>query len=167
MIIAIDVKYYEKEKSAKAVGLLFNWEDEKQTKVIIKSINEINQYKSGEFYKRELPCIKAIMEDLAHNEIAAIIVDGYVFIDNNNGYGLGGHVYEVYNKKIPVIGVAKTPFFKNKETVKEIYRGKSKNPLYVSSIGINLEYASKKIQEMAGDYRIPTILRKVDGLTRI
>lgn len=167
MILAVDVKYNEKEKSAKAVGLLFNWEDEKQVKVITKSINEINQYKSGEFYKRELPCIKAIMEDLAHIEITAIIIDGYVFIDNNNGYGLGGHVYEVYNKKISVIGVAKTPFFKNKETVKKIYRGKSKNPLYVSSIGVDLDYVSKKIQEMHGDYRIPTLLKKLDGLTRI
>lgn len=167
MIIAIDVKYNEIEKSAKAVGLLFNWEDEKEVKVITKSINEINQYKSGEFYNRELPCIKVIVESFHPDEIETIIVDGHVYIDNNRRYGLGGYVYEEYKQRIPVIGVAKTPFFKNKETVKEIYRGKSKNPLYVSSIGINLEYASKKIQEMAGDYRIPTILRKVDGLTRI
>ena len=97
----------------------------------------------------------------------AIIVDGHVFIDNDKSFGLGGWVYKEYGESIPVIGVAKTPLFKNTETVKQTFRGNSKNPLYVSSIGIDLDYSSEKIEKMKGNYRIPTILKELDRLTKI
>ena len=163
MVAAIDVHYID--KIARSVAVLFNWEDALPRKVIIEEITEFGEYVPGEFYKRELPCIIAIMEKVEDKEIEMLIVDGHVFTDNET-YGLGGHTWEAFGEKIPVIGVAKRPFFSNKVTVKEIYRGESKHPLYVSAIGMELEKAAELIQNMKGEYRIPTILKELDKLTK-
>ena len=130
MILALDVHYREIE--AKTVGVLFHWENAEPVEVLIEYIKEVADYISGEFYKRELPCLMQVIEKIDINSIEAIIIDGYIYVDNEKSYGLGGKLYEKLGNKIPVIGVAKTPFFTNKETVKEINRGKSKNPLYIS-----------------------------------
>lgn len=166
MIIAIDVKYSEETRTAKAVGILFNWLDNKPKRIISKTINDIEDYISGQFYKRELPCIKVIMKEVKLNEIEAIIVDGHIFIDNYKNYGLGGYVYKEYNEQIPVIGVAKSFFKGNEKTVKRIYRGGSKVPLFISSIGIGLEKAAEKITNMQGQFRMPTLLKEVDRLSK-
>ena len=164
MILALDVHYREKE--AKAVGVLFHWEDAESIEVLVEYIKEVADYIPGEFYKRELPCLMQVIKKIDINLIEAIIVDGYIYVDNEKTYGLGGKLYEKLGSKIPVIGVAKTPFFTNKETVKEINRGKSKNPLYISSIGIDLDRAAKQIEDMYGNFRIPEILKKLDTITK-
>ena len=51
--------------------------------------------------------------------------------------------------------------------VAEIYRGKSLAPLYITSIGINLQEASFYIRNMAGKYRILNILKVIDQQMRI
>ena len=62
MILAIDVDYH-KDNTAKVAGVLFeNWEDKEPKEVYISHIAEVNEYISGEFYKRELPCILDILE---------------------------------------------------------------------------------------------------------
>ena len=76
------------------------------------------------------------------------------------------HTQKSLNKKIPVIGVAKNSFFRNKNTVKEVFRGESKKPLYVSSIGIDLDIATSLIKDMKGNYRILTILKELDRITK-
>jgi hypothetical protein len=43
----------------------------------------------------------------------------------------------------------------------EVYRGKSIKPLYVSVIGIDLNYSAKLIKNLKGDFRIPDILKKL------
>ena len=158
MILALDVHYRETE--AKAVGVLFHWEDTEPRKVFVEDIQEVEDYIPGEFYKRELPCLLKVIGKIDLETIEAIIIDGHIYINNNWEYGLGGKLYEKLNKQIPIIGVAKTPFFKNKETIKELYRGKSKNPLYISSIG--LDFTINKIKNMYGEFRIPTILKQLD-----
>lgn len=164
MILAIDVYY--KENEAKVVAVLFNSEDETPQSVVIDQIIGIEDYVSGEFYKRELPCIESILKKINLNDIEAVIIDGHIYVDDDGTFGLGGYTWESLNKKIPVIGVAKTSFFRNKNTVKEVYRGESKKPLYVSSIDIDLEIASNLIKDMKGDYRIPTILKELDRITK-
>lgn len=164
MILAIDVKYNEVEKTAKAVGVLFNWLDESPKETIEIIVKNIEEYIPGQFYKRELPCIKKVIEHTDIKQIDLIIVDGHVYVNNEKEYGLGGYVFKEYG--IPVVGVAKTPFYKNKETVVEIYRGDSKQPLYVSSIGVDKSKSAQKIKQMHGDFRIPTILKQLDTLTK-
>jgi deoxyribonuclease V len=48
----------------------------------------------------------------------------------------------------------------------EVFRGQSINPLYVSSIGIDIDQAAQNIQNMFGNYRIPTLLKHLDTLTK-
>lgn len=165
MILIIDL-YYKENGFAKAVGVLCEWKDQEAREIIIEQIENVEPYVPGKFYKRELPGALKIIEKVALESIESIIIDGHVYIDNDKNYGLGGYLWEELKQKIPVIGVAKRGFFSNKETVVEVTRGKSKNPLYVSSIGIDKNVAAKKIQNMKGDYRIPTLLKLVDTLTR-
>ena len=167
MQLAIDVKYNEENNTAKAVGVLFNWQDNHAKEIICKELTSIQKYVSGQFYKRELPCIMAIVNQISTIKISTIIIDGHVFVDNTKKYGLGGYVWEKTERKIPVIGVAKRSFYANSNTVKEIYRGRSKKPLYISSIGIDVDIAAHKIKNMKGTFRIPTILKQVDTITRL
>lgn len=164
MILAIDVYYLE--KGAKAVGALFEWDDTAPRQIIIEFIDEAAEYVPGEFYKRELPCIEALINKIGLDFIDVIIIDGHIYTDNNGTYGLGGKTFELINNRLPVIGVAKRPFYANKETVIEVYRGGSKNPLYVSAIGMDTAQAAEKIKTMHGGYRIPDILKKLDSVTK-
>ncbi|MNR12340.1 Endonuclease V [compost metagenome] len=164
MILAIDVYYTENE--AKVVAVLFNPEHDTPQSIVINQIIGIEDYIPGEFYKRELPCIESIFQKVNLNEIETVIIDGHIYVDEDGTFGLGGYTWESLDKKIPVIGVAKTSFFRNKNTVKEVFRGESKKPLYVSSIGIDLDIASKLVKNLKGNYRIPTVLKELDRITK-
>lgn len=160
---AVDVHYFN--KSAIAAGLLFaDHRSQEVYRELVKEIDDVLAYESGAFYKRELPCILALLKDVPET-INAIIVDGFVTLGAELNPGLGMYLYEALDEKTPVIGVAKNGFIGTPESQK-IYRGNSEKPLYVSSVGLNQDEAHSLVLEMHGDYRIPTILRKVDHLCR-
>lgn len=165
MILAFDT-YYNKDE-AKTICLSFeNWNKEENFKIYSETISKIEEYVSGEFYKRELPCILSLLSQIDLNEVDLIIVDGFVFLDDENKFGLGAYLYHKLNKKIPIIGVAKRDFETINANRTELYRGESKNPLFITSIGIELNIATQKIKEMKGAYRIPTLLKEVDKLSK-
>jgi len=164
MVFAVDV-YYKEDDYAQIAGALFEWEGFEPQETYIEQITTVNDYEPGAFYKRELPCLLAILEKIDIAKLQAIIVDGHVYIDDCN-YGLGGKLYEELGRQVPVIGVAKNSFYSNRNKVKEIFRGKSNKPLYVSAIGLDLEIVSKRILDMSGEYRMPTILKSLDQLSR-
>lgn len=165
MILTIDVHY--KKDYAKTVLLFFeNFSSEKPTSIESHTTEDILEYEPGLFYKRELPCIMNALQGVNLEGVEIIIVDGYIYVDNEKSFGLGGYLYEALHKKYPIIGVAKTKFHKNMETVKEIYRGESKNPLYISSIGIEKEVAADYIQNMFGSFRLPYLLKLMDQITK-
>lgn len=155
MLLALDVFY--SADIVKAVGVLFEWKDVKPQKFLIEYLDKVEEYVPGEFYKRELPCLLKIIEKIDISEIEVIIIDGYVYVDNEMKLGLGGILWEELDRKIPVIGVAKTSFLGNKDTTKEIIRRESKKPLYISSIGYPVDEALEKVKSMHGEYRIPAI----------
>ena len=164
MILAIDVHY--KQTYAKCVGVLFDWQDEKPQQVIIEKLTNVAEYVPGLFYKRELPCILAVIEKINLQDLEAIIVDGHVFIDNDFGSGLGGHVWEALSHKKPIIGLAKRAFYANEKTNVPLLRGSSENPIYISAIGCELKEVVEKIKHMHGKFRIPTILQILDTETK-
>jgi deoxyribonuclease V len=165
MILAVDVFY--KESRAKIVGLIFNeWTDTKYEQKIEKYRNDIAEYEPGAFYKRELPCIMDILADLDLTKLKYIIVDGYVFLNDEGKPGLGAHLYEALPIKIPVIGVAKTSFANNKKYVAEVFRGISQKPLFITAVGEDLTKAASMIHSMSGDYRFPTMLKELDNFTK-
>lgn len=165
MLLAIDV-YYAKNGMALAVGVLFNWGDSEPQQIIQTQLENIADYEPGAFYKRELPCLLSVINKVDILMLEAIIIDGYVYLDNNKQAGLGKHLYDKLAQKIAVIGVAKTSYFNNQQTVVEVYRGESQNPLYVSSVGYDLNKAETHIKHMHGNYRIPDILKTLDKLTK-
>ena len=164
MILAIDVYY--KGSQAKTVGVLFNWNDEEPQKIISSVLENVEEYVPGQFYKRELPCIIDLLKMLDLKKIHLIIVDGHVFIDNQNALGLGGHLYESLFRQIPIIGIAKSSFHNTENVSFPIYRGKSNVPLYVSCVGTKIEIAIENIKNMKGKFRIPTILKVMDQETK-
>jgi deoxyribonuclease V len=163
MIFAVDVDY--RQDKALAAGVTFEeWENCKTTHQLILPIDRIAEYEPGQFYKRELPCILALLEKLAAPP-EYIIVDGYVYLGKERKKGLGKHLYDALAGKIPVIGVAKTRF-QDTPTETELLRGKSQRPLYVTAAGIDLTDAKVAIAKMCGENRIPAMLKIVDRLSR-
>lgn len=165
MIIAVDV-YYE-ENRAKSVGVIFQrWEDSKPLEVITSYTETPHEYETGFFYKRELPCIQELLKLTDINQIHTLVVDGYVYLDNEQKPGLGHYVYTNYLGEIPVIGVAKNAFHNNEALVRKIYRGSSSKPLYITAVGMELEIAAEHIQSMYGEYRFPHLLKLLDKQTK-
>lgn len=164
MILAFDTYYFENK--AKTVCISFeNWLDEENYTVNSETIENIEEYKSGEFYKRELPCILSLLNKIEMKNITTIIIDGFVYLDDDKKLGLGGYLYKQLNN-VPIIGVAKTNFATLEKKKRELYRGKSIKPLYITSVGIDLDEAEKLIKNMNGQNRIPTLLKKLDTLTK-
>ena len=165
MIHAFDTYY--NENLAKTVCLTFNnWEDEKCVNILSEEIRIKCDYKSGEFYKRELPCLLSLISKMNLKDGNIIIIDGYVTLDNKGRKGLGGYLYDELNQKNPVIGVAKNKFSEKDDERILIYRGTSRKPLFITSKGIDNKLASTFIREMKGSFRIPDLLKNVDQLTK-
>lgn len=165
MKLIIDVSY--QDNHAKVVGGFFqNWKDENLINLSQKFVENVEEYIPGQFYKRELPCILEFLNELNLNEIELIIIDGFIYLDDENKKGLGAYLYESLNRQIPIIGVAKSKFHDNNINVREIYRGESKNPLYISSLGIDLSEASDFIRGMNGEFRLPHLIKLVDTETK-
>lgn len=162
MIAAFDTQYLN-DSATTACVCFDNWSDTFPMQEFVEQTHKIAPYEPGKFYKRELPCITSLLKN-NNLQPHIIIVDGYVWL-NENQIGLGGHLYNVLAQQIPVIGVAKTRF-KLHSKVKEVFRGSSQNPLYVSAIGIDLDEAAQNIELMDGVFRIPTLLKRVDQLCR-
>jgi len=165
MIYAFDTFYYE--DFAKTVCIAFeNWTSESESFIYSENTEISSDYESGAFYKRELPCILSLLKKINLKEGDLIIVDGYVTLDNSGKIGLGGYLYESLDKKYPVIGIAKNGFASEDDLRKTIFRGESKTPLFLTTVGIDSDDIKIKVENMFGAYRIPTLLKKLDQLTR-
>ncbi|HJY11916.1 MAG TPA: endonuclease V, partial [Flavobacterium sp.] len=165
MILAFDTYYFDGK--AKTVCVEFQeWNQSTDFKIHTEIIDNVAEYIPGEFYKRELPCILSLLNQMDLKKVEAIVVDGFVYLDDEKKYGLGGHLYEKLNQEIPIIGVAKTNFASIEKNKRALFRGDSQKPLYVTAIGIELEDAFQKIESMAGEFRMPTLLKEMDRLTK-
>jgi deoxyribonuclease V len=121
----------------------------------------VDPYRPGEFYRRELPPLRAVIR--AADEVALIVVDGYVDLDPDGRPGLGAHVHAEFS--VPVIGVAKTAFGTATHAAR-VLRGQSSRPLYVTAAGMTIADAAVLVTEMAGRFRTPDALKTVDRLAR-
>ncbi|WP_458627041.1 endonuclease V [Winogradskyella sp. PC D3.3] len=164
MKLAFDTYYYDGK--AKTIAVSFNdWEDEEPVQIYTDIIEGVAAYEPGSFYKRELPCILNLLKQINLEEIDLIIVDGYTTLEDHK-LGLGGHLYEALEKNIAVVGIAKSEFKTKKAAFKKVFRGESIKPLFVSTIGIDLESTCNNIKNMHGKYRMPTLLQIVDTMTK-
>lgn len=162
-ILATDVYYQENQ--AVAAGVLFSdWGDRSPLSQLTIPIEQVSDYEPGQFYRRELPCILELLQQLK-NLPTHIIVDGYVYLDSTQKPGLGKYLYDALQAKSVVIGVAKNRF-KDIAEESELLRGASQKPLYVTAAGISILEAKDLIARMHGQYRLPEMLKLVDHLSR-
>jgi deoxyribonuclease V len=159
-IAALDVDY--RDTLAVAAGVWFRGWD---ASITLEEISEVTpcaaEYEPGQFFRRELPCLYSILLKAPMPDV--VIVDGYVWLGEDR-QGLGAHLYRGLEKKVTVIGVAKTRFVSANAV--PVLRGKSQSPLYVTAAGMDAAEAARCVAGMHGEFRIPTMLKRVDRLTR-
>ena len=124
-------------------------------------VPRVPPYRAGEFYLRELPPLRAVLDHLTG--LGLLVVDGYVDLDPSGRPGLGAHAHAEFG--IPVIGVAKSKFRTATHAVPAVRRS-SGRPLFVTAAGIPRADAADLVRRMAGRYRLPDALRRADTLAR-
>jgi deoxyribonuclease V len=95
---------------------------------------------------------------------STVLIDGYVWLGPEKA-GLGAHLHQALGGLVPIVGIAKTRFA-GATPVREVARGQSSLPLFVSAIGLDVEEAAEKVRTMHGPHRLPTLLKRVDQLCR-
>jgi deoxyribonuclease V len=124
-------------------------------------VAEVLPYRPGEFYRRELPPIRAVLRGL--RGLCLLVVDGYADLDPEGRAGLGAHAHAELG--IPVVGVAKTAFRTATHAV-PVLRGTSRRPLFVTAAGMSRDEAADLVRQMAGQHRLPDAIRRADTLAR-
>jgi deoxyribonuclease V len=125
------------------------------------TVDGVPAYRPGEFYRRELPPLRAVLDGLS--ELGLLVVDGYADLDPSGRPGLGAHAQAEFG--IPVIGVAKSRFRTATHAV-PVERGSSVRPLFITAAGMPAADAADLVRRMAGRYRLPDALRRADNLAR-
>jgi deoxyribonuclease V len=161
MIACLDVAYTGDVGRAACVPLK-EWTDASPNEEHVAEVVGVADYEPGQFYRRELPCLLAVLGRLAVAP-AVIVIDGYVWLGDGVP-GLGGHLHSALGGTAAVIGVAKTCFLSAPGM--PVLRGSSRRPLFVTAAGIDVAEAAHHIETMHGPYRIPTALKRVDQLCR-
>ena len=93
-----------------------------------------------------------------------IVIDGYVWLGHERP-GLGAHVHAALDGRSAIVGVAKHRF-KSATTAIPVLRGTSRQPLFITAAGIAPATAAAAVTSMHGPHRIPTLLKRVDRLSR-
>jgi deoxyribonuclease V len=161
----LDAHYSEGADCARAACVVAaGWTDDRAIEEWVTETTAVRPYRSGHFFERELP---SLMEVLAfvRAQLRAIVIDGYVDLDEAGRAGLGAHLFEHLASSIPVIGVAKR-MFRGASFARVVRRGESKASLFVTGRGISPALAAELIASMHGPFRIPTLLTRVDQLAR-
>lgn len=148
-------------EGAVAAGVWFQgWAADSVECQAVASISDVADYQPGEFYRRELPCLMDVLARGPRPDV--VIVDGYVWLQDRKP-GLGAHLHAALG--ITVVGVAKTQFVGATDVV-EVKRGQSQSPLYVTAAGFSAQEAAAHVAEMHGEFRVPTMLKLVDSISR-
>ena len=160
MLLAVDVDY--REAGAVAAGVAFSqWDAATPAWERVCPIAQVDEYEPGAFYKRELPCLLALL-DAVPEPVHLVVIDGYVWLGDDRP-GLGAHLHQATG--LPVVGVAKTCF--RSARALEVVRGsEARRPLYLTAVGCDPTEAAVWLRSMHGDHRLPTLLKRVDSLCR-
>lgn len=162
-IALLDVQYRSGVAFAGCI-LTDAWDSANIAFSTVKTVSAAEEYLPGDFYKRELPALLAVLESLPQLP-DIIVVDGYVWLSADRRPGLGARLFDALGGRIPVVGIAKTPFA-GSDFAKLVHRASSKRPLYVTAAGMDEALAANNVQTMKGDSRLPLLLKAVDRLAR-
>src|SRR5690348_16085214 len=108
-IVSLDVDY-RANATAQAAAVAFNdWQTATPIEQVVVPVANIAPYVPGQFYKRELPCLRAALQALSRPP-TLVLIDGYVWLTTPTDPGLGAHLFVALGQSTPIIGVAKTKF---------------------------------------------------------
>jgi len=160
VIVCVDVDYRETAVVTACVGF-DAWTDAASAhELVVRSSEPAAAYAPGRFYERELPYLRACLDRFAR-PIDLVVIDGYVWLAPGQR-GLGARLHAAIER--PVVGVAKTAYL-SADSI-EVVRGASTRPLYITAEGIDPRLAAEHVRTMHGPFRIPTHLKRADGLAR-
>jgi deoxyribonuclease V len=160
-VVCLDVDY--RGATAVAAGVWFRgWSASEAEAEMVATVREVAPYQPGDFYRRELPCLLAVLDRGPAADVA--VVDGYVWLGPERA-GLGAHLHAALGGRAVVVGVAKSRFAGALDAV-PVYRGSSRSPLYVTAVGVSAAEAAGWVASMHGPYRVPSLLKRVDRLAR-
>lgn len=159
---AVDVHYDDQGRARAALVVCADLSFSTVVSEHVADIARAAPYVPGELYRRELPCIQAVLA--AGPRLALLIVDGHATLDPQGHPGLGARTANAIG--IPVIGVAKTPY-RTATHAAQVIRGPGTRPLYVTAAGgVSTAEAARIVAAMAGPHRIPQALARADRLAR-
>lgn len=161
LAVAVDVYYPETGGAVAAAVVAADRSFAELTGEHVVRLAEVAPYRPGAFFERELPALRAVLAEVGRLDL--LVVDGYVDLDPAGRPGLGAHAHTAFG--VPVIGVAKSAFAAATHAI-EVRRGSATKPLYVTSVGVDRAEAADAVRSMAGCYRLPDALRRVDALSR-
>lgn len=157
---ALDVCYGDERSVVAGVGFVSFADDAGEERLRVVE-GPPADYEPGQFYKRELPLLLALLDGL---DVKGVVVDGFVWLGEGRE-GLGAHLHRALGG-VPVIGVAKTGFSGAESVAAPVLRGTSEKPLWVTAAGVDVERAARWIRQMHGPHRLPTLLKRADRLCR-
>ncbi len=160
-IAILDVDYSGPGATA-ACLVAERWTDAVPIETHAVAIPSVLAYTPGRFFERELPCLLAVLPRVGV-AVEVIVIDGYVVLDAAGTPGLGAHLHAHYQGRYAVVGVAKTAYG-DAGFASPVLRGGSKNPLFVTAIGMDKDEAAQRVRSMHGGFRIPSLLTWVDRL---
>lgn len=162
-LACLDVDYRADCVVAACLGF-HDWTDDAPAlETVERSRGAAAAYEPGQFWRREMPYLLGVLAQLERLP-STVVVDGYVWLDQGKP-GLGAHLFHALEGRVAVIGVAKSRF-RGADAAVPVLRGKSKEPLFVGAVGAGVDEAVRAIAQMAGPYRIPALLRRVNRLSR-
>lgn len=156
---------YSETAAGVACGLLAAWDAAAPVRMLTRRQGAAAAYEPGAFYKRELPLLVALIEQV-ETPLETILIDGYVWLDADRRPGLGARLHEALGGRVPIVGVAKTSFGDAASWSVPVTRGISRRPLFVSAVGVSAEHAAERVRAMHGRHRIPTLLQLADRAAR-
>ena len=124
-------------------------------------VPRVPAYRPGEFYLRELPPLRAVLEDLSG--LGLLVAGGYADLDPEGPARPGCACAR--RVRHPGDRVAKSRFRTATHAV-PVLRGSSVRPLFVTAAGMPAADAADLARRMAGRYRLPDALRRADTLAR-
>jgi deoxyribonuclease V len=163
MMACLDVHYFQDKAQAAAI-VFQDWKSPLSISEYTATIINPAKYEPGRFFLRELHPLLTVIDHIIET-IDCFVIDGYCYLSSNLNPGLGAYLKESLLNNETIVGVAKKRYRETKHAV-ELIRGKSTRPLFITSIGIECALAAQNVASMAGEYRIPSLLKAVDQLSR-
>jgi deoxyribonuclease V len=161
VFVAADVHYLASGGARAAAGVAADAAFSRLVADRVVLVPDAEPYQPGQFYLRELPPLRAVLDNVTG--MALLVIDGYADLDPDGRPGLGARACAEFG--VPVIGVAKSAFRTATHAI-AVLRGTSARPLYVTAAGMPRADAADLVRNMAGRHRIPDAIRRADTLAR-